>query len=115
MPCSTQLTVSVQTITWMPGRCTGLVKLTLFRNGVSCGVLAKNIPASAAGTTWRVGTNLAIMLTAGSGYSMQLSSMDNSFSDSSDTNFSLAAAGLSRLPAKAYSATAGVSLVKKPR
>jgi hypothetical protein len=80
---------SSQTITWNAVGLTGLVKITLYKDGVWVGLIADNLDPAAGSFTWIVGQHSEGTAAAGSGYTIKIKEKDTLISDTSDLSFSL--------------------------
>lgn len=77
-------------ITWSSPGVTGNVALTLYRNGSRVGWIA-NCPASQGSYSWKTGTyeDPRIQVPVGSGYAIEIKSMDGSYIDESNATFNI--------------------------
>lgn len=82
---------SSQTITWSAQEVPGVVKITLYKDGVFVGRVADNLTPSTGSYTWTVGQYSGGTAAAGSGYSIKIKCKETGtlIADDSDSSFTL--------------------------
>jgi hypothetical protein len=91
-----------EAITWNFSDLTGQVKLTLIKDGVRLGNIARNRPIADRSYSWTVGHyGDGLVATAGGGYQVRISLQDHEdeYSDVSAVSFTLTAPALPTIPA----------------
>lgn len=78
-----------QNITWDADCLTAVLKITLWKDKVKVGVIAKNIPPEAGSYSWQVGQYSGGTAAAGTGYAIKIKEMGTAVSDASDEAFTL--------------------------
>ena len=82
---------SAYNITWNALGITNPVKITLWKGGVSLGVIASNVPANSGSYTWTVGQYIGGTAEPGTDYTIKIKETGSNYSDSSDAPFSILA------------------------
>ena len=80
---------TIQNITWSSKNIAVNFKLELLQDGVVLGTIAENLSPGSNSYAWTVGQYSGGTTVTGSGYAVQISSMDEAISDTSDGTFSL--------------------------
>ncbi|MCK4763962.1 MAG: SBBP repeat-containing protein [Candidatus Aminicenantes bacterium] len=78
-----------QNITWNAPGVSGLLKITLWKDGVSVGVVANDVDPAAGSYTWTVGQHATGTAPEGSGYTIKIREKGTTEVDASDSSFSL--------------------------
>lgn len=68
---------------------TELIRLVLLENDTPLGIIAENIQISTGSYTWSVGNYPGGTAVTGNNYKIRIETMDQTYSDDSDTNFSI--------------------------
>jgi len=85
---------TVQPITWNSKNIGANLKLELLKNGIPMGGIVENLTPATTSYAWTVGHFSTGTVAADSGYSIRISAMDGSISDTGDGTFSLQQAQL---------------------
>jgi len=80
---------SSQTITWTAPGATGLLRITLLKDGVTLGTIANNVDPTLGSIIWRAGVHSGGTAAAGTGYKIKIKQKLVLVADSSDAPFSL--------------------------
>jgi len=81
---------SSQNITWNAAGITGLLKITLWKNGILVGTIANNIAPAAGSYAWTAGKlSNGSMVAPGADYTIKIKETGTAIADSSDANFTL--------------------------
>lgn len=80
---------STQNITWSASGVSGVLKITLWKDGVSLGVVADNIASASGSYSWTVGNHSGGTAAAGMGYSIKIKEKGTTVADVSNGSFSL--------------------------
>ncbi|MCK4763220.1 MAG: PD40 domain-containing protein [Candidatus Aminicenantes bacterium] len=82
---------STRDITWDCVKITGLLKITLWKDGVLLGLIAKNVNPSTGYYSWEVGQHSGGAAVPGSGYTVKIKEVGTAVFDDSDAPFTIAA------------------------
>lgn len=80
---------SSQTITWEAPGVSGLLRISLYKDGVQVGTIANNVDPTLGSIHWRAGESTAGTAPAGTGYKIKIKEKDVHVSDYSDAPFTL--------------------------
>ncbi len=80
---------SVQNITWSSVNVTANITIELLQNDVPVGIIAESIPVDAGSYAWTVGRHSGGTAAAGTGYCIQIRTVDENCSDKSDAVFTI--------------------------
>ncbi len=76
-------------ITWNAAGVSGLLKITLWKDGVQSGVIADNIAAASGFYAWTAGKHSGGMAAPGAGYTIKIKEAGTTLTDTSDAAFTL--------------------------
>lgn len=80
---------STQNITWSASGVSGLLKITLWKDGVVLGTVADNVTAASGSYSWTVGNHSGGTAGAGTGYAIKIKEKGTTVADFGDGSFSL--------------------------